>query len=172
MKSAGLCGCGCGNLAPIAHRNRALRGHVQGQPLRFIHGHNTLVHGHNSRGNRSAEYTVWDNMIRRCENPANPRFKHYGGKGITVCARWRHSFLNFLSDMGRRPSVKHSIDRYPNPNGNYEPTNTRWATQGEQALNRNSVRLRDVDERRISVATAAAHLALPPTTFRNLMRLP
>jgi len=79
--------------------------------------------------------TSWRRMIDRCTNPKHPYFHNYGGKGITVCERWRESFLNFLEDMGRRPEGR-TIDRYPNGEGNYEPGNCRWATKNEQAQNR------------------------------------
>ena len=66
------------------------------------------------------EYPVWSGMITRCENPNVKIFPYYGGRGIKVCPRWRASFLDFLSDMGVRPSSKHSLDRFPNREGDYE----------------------------------------------------
>ena len=74
-------------------------------------------------------------MIERCRNAKNKRFIDYGGRGIIVCERWTN-FENFLSDVGPRQSALHSIDRYPNMNGNYEPGNVRWATPKEQQRNR------------------------------------
>lgn len=71
-------------------------------------------------------------MVQRCHNPKHPKFATYGGRGILVCERWRESFETFLADVGPRPSPKHSIDRHPDPNGNYEPGNVRWATQKQQ----------------------------------------
>jgi hypothetical protein len=71
-------------------------------------------------------------MIQRCTNPKGSSFEYYGGRGISVCERWR-VFENFLADMGERPLL-HSIDRIDNDKG-YEPTNCRWATWSEQRLN-------------------------------------
>ena len=72
-------------------------------------------------------------MRQRCSNPKAGKWSYYGGRGITVCDRWS-SFKNFLADMGRRPGAGYSIDRIDN-DGNYEPGNCRWATQGEQRRN-------------------------------------
>lgn len=77
----------------------------------------------------------WRAMIERCSNPRHIGFKYYGGRGVTVCDRWRASFADFLADMGTKPTPRHSIDRYPNAAGNYEPSNCRWATPGEQRAN-------------------------------------
>jgi len=84
----------------------------------------------------TTEYTCWVNMRLRCFNPNDQHWADYGGRGITVCERWRDSFENFLVDMGRKPTSAHSIDRWPNNDGNYELSNCRWATQKEQASNR------------------------------------
>ncbi len=84
---------------------------------------------------RSPEHRTWCKMIERCYNPNHEHYAYYGGRGITICDRWRHSFLNFYSDMGPRPSSKHSIERINNAGG-YEPNNCKWATNLEQSNNK------------------------------------
>lgn len=73
-------------------------------------------------------------MISRCENERRDDWHLYGGRGVSICERWRLSFPHFIADMGRRPSPRHSIDRV-DVNGNYEPANCRWATPKEQRRN-------------------------------------
>jgi hypothetical protein len=86
-------------------------------------------------------FRIWNGMINRCFNPNYSRYSDYGGRGITVCERWRnesnerggHGFENFLADMGERPKGL-TLDR-KNNEGSYEPGNCRWATQSEQNFN-------------------------------------
>lgn len=78
-------------------------------------------------------------MISRCHNPENPQYKDYGGRGITVCIRWRESFEAFCKDMGDKPEPSMSLDRVDNDKG-YTKQNTRWATKKQQATNNRSNR--------------------------------
>jgi hypothetical protein len=98
------------------------------------------THGAYSGGRESAEHAVWRTMIARCMNPKRKEYHSYGGRGITVCARWLASYENFIADMGPRPPPTHSLEREDNDAG-YGPSNCKWATPFEQASNkRNSVR--------------------------------
>jgi len=89
-------------------------------------------------GYHTATYRTWANMIQRCTNKNATAYKHYGGRGITVCAEWKNDFTTFLSYVSKLPHFNengYSIDRI-DVNGNYEPGNVRWATQSDQVRNR------------------------------------
>jgi|SRR5262249_26096956 len=91
----------------------------------------------------SAEFKAWENMIQRCYNTAHKSYSVYGGLGVVVCDRWRKDFTAFFADVGPRPSSQHSLDRFPNNAGNYEPGNVRWATTEEQNRNQRDTKLTD-----------------------------
>lgn len=105
----------------------------------------SCVHGESSHDRISKEYSSWTSMKSRCNNQNNHKYPIYGGRGIKVCDRWqngdggRSGYECFLADMGRRPTATHSIDRYPDKDGNYEPGNCRWATPTEQNNNRSKM---------------------------------
>jgi hypothetical protein len=105
-------------------------------------------------------------MRDRCTNPANACFERYGGRGITVCDRWRDSFDDFFADMGMFPSRDHSIERIDNL-GAYEPSNCRWATRTEQGANkRNNVRL-TLNGRTQLISEWARELGIQRLTIRR-----
>lgn len=111
-----------------------------------------------------SEYHSWRNALDRCQNKKNVAYVNYGRRGITVCERWG-SFENFLADMGRRPTPKHTLDR-SDVNGNYELSNCRWATRTEQMRNiRNSTYV-EVDGVRVNVLDVADKLGVDRTLVR------
>jgi hypothetical protein len=118
-------------------------------------------HGYARVGAKTPEYNTWVGMNERCSNPAKKFYSYYGGRGITVCERWRgeHGFENFLADVGPRPSKEHSIDRIDNDRG-YEPGNVRWATRVEQMRNRRSCRVLEAFGRQQTVAAWAEQYGL------------
>jgi hypothetical protein len=128
------CKCVCGNIVTVSRNSFTNKrrpriscgclGRELASRLNYKDGRKSLV-----------EYTIWGSMIQRCTNPKNADYGLYGARGIKVCEHWRNDFANFFSDMGKRPSHELTIERINN-DGNYEPSNCKWATQTEQALNK------------------------------------
>lgn len=145
-----LCRCECGKEAWVQGNNLrsgktkscgCIQREKAAQQAKVM-GHANTTHGRTA----SSEYLAWHNMWQRCENPKAVGYSRYGARGIKVCERWQ-TFENFFADMGPKPSPDHSIDRYPDQNGNYEPENCRWATEKEQQRNRSDNVLLEFDGR-------------------------
>lgn len=133
-----LCRCDCGGeIRTLVQRLRSGATKSCGCWCREVAAANAYLrsfkHGNSSRSERSPEYISWAAMHARCRYPSVRGYELYGGRGIRVCERWS-DFELFLADMGTRPSHEYSIDRI-DPDGNYEPSNCRWASPVEQRHN-------------------------------------
>lgn len=144
LKNGSSISCGCYN------RERSIAKHTR--------------HGEVLGGRPTPEYHTWQAMLERCRNPRNKRYADYGGRGISVCERWL-SFENFLSDMGRRPSARHSLDREKNELG-YSPENCRWALPHTQMTNRRNTRFVEIGGQLIPLADLAKQYEIPANTLR------
>ncbi len=113
---------------------------------------------------KTGEYASWYGMHSRCSNPKTDRYKDYGGRGVRVCERWK-DFLTFLADMGPKPSPEHTLDRFPDNDGNYEPGNCRWATPAEQGRNRRDNCYLTCQGRTMTMTDWAAELGITPATL-------
>jgi hypothetical protein len=113
------------------------------------------------------EHIIWMSMRQRCNDPTATNYPRYGGRGIKVCERWAESFANFFADMGPRPSPAHSIDRWPDNDGNYEPGNCRWATLEEQANNCRRNRRLTYQGRTMTMTQWCKELGLSPAMVQQ-----
>lgn len=123
---------------------------------------------HGKSQERKSIYFTWRNMISRCTNVKNVVYANYGGRGITVCNRWMgdDGFVNFLSDMGERPSLLHSLDRIDNNKG-YYMENCRWATRSVQNNNTRSVKQVNFKGEILTVTELSNRSGLPTYLIRD-----
>lgn len=164
------CGCKCGASiivlgASLKSGNSTSCGCIIKEKLK---GQPSFNKTHGMAG--KPEYVTWCAMIARCINPKLKCWKRYGGRGIKVCERWRNSFDHFYADMGPRPTGQHSIDRFPNLNGNYEPSNCRWATKVEQCQNQSSNHIVELGGKAMCIAAWAKELGINKGTISRRLR--
>ena len=154
-----FCRCDCGRSAIVDGKQlRTKRTHSCG-----CYRYEKLLESLTKHGYSSTKtYAIWTGMRDRCLNKNDPSYKNYGGRGVSICKEW-NSFPNFLADMGHKPKGM-TIDRI-NSDGNYEPSNCRWATPLEQANNRRTVIFLEYKGIRQSLADWARQLGIPRTTL-------
>ncbi len=128
-----------------------------------------MKHAHTASGRQTSEYMAWLAAKKRCFNPRNRSYRHYGQRGIGMSLDWAGSFQAFLRDMGPKPAPTYSLDRI-DPNGNYERSNCRWATPEVQARNKRNVKWYELEGERLILADVAARLALTRDQARALER--
>lgn len=149
-----LCQCDCGKELEVS--GYSLRA---GQYSCRCGNATTRTHGKST----TQTYRIWSGMIQRCTNPRRKSYRHYGGRGITVCKRWM-SFENFFADMGDCPAG-HSIERIDNDLG-YFPGNCRWLPLESQTQNRRGNLYIEVDGEKMCVAEASRRLGISHSTIR------
>lgn len=164
------CQCTCGKIRDVLQSNLTQNLSRSCGCLMLENSVSTHTkHGASKFGKETTEYVIWKGIRKRCRNKNNPRYKDYGGRGICVCERW-NSFKNFLMDVGPRPSSRHSIDRIDN-NGNYEPSNCRWATNNEQTENSRRSLLLTYNQLTLTASQWEKELNLPHGIVRQRIRL-
>lgn len=157
-----LCRCDCGAekvVAGVALRN----GLTQSCGCLHVESAAALNRRHGQYLSRT--YKTWAGMIQRCTNPRKRYYEHYGGRGILVCDRWRNDFESFRADMGECPEGL-SLDRI-DVNGNYEPSNCRWATRAEQMNNTRTVTRLTVDGATKTLHEWASEKGINPRTLQK-----
>jgi hypothetical protein len=176
-----LCKCHCGSEFE-AIGTRVASGHTKSCGCLKHRPEHSITHGYTINRDIPVEYNTWSCMIDRCENHNNKRFDRYGGRGIYVCAGWRHSFDVFLEDMGRRPGSKMSIDRINN-DGPYacgkceqclargQIANCRWATHRQQMMNTSTNRMMEHNGVTMTMTEWGNSTGIAPGTLGERLRL-
>jgi hypothetical protein len=159
------CRCDCGMIVVVSGVN--LRG---GHTLScgcLLSDRNAEVHRKHG-GTATPEYSSWCAMRQRCRNPASKHYRHYGGRGITICPAW-DDFAAFFRDMGPKPSAAHTLDRI-DVNGPYSPENCRWANPVQQGRNRRVTRMLTHDGQTRSVGDWASVTGLSVNQVHKRLR--
>lgn len=113
------------------------------------------------------EHNCWSNIISKCTDINHKDFRYYGGRGISIAPEWLNDFNAFYKEVGARPTKEHTLDRFPNNDGNYEPGNVRWATRKEQANNRRTNRWLVLNGEKIQMKDLLLKLNVSGSNFRQ-----
>lgn len=150
LKSHGTKSCGCLNRQVSAARN----------------GEEKFIHG----GARTKLYVVWQSMRRRCYEKTCAAYKHYGARGIRICEPWSEfkTFQSWAKSSGYKQGL--SIDRI-DVDGNYCPSNCRWATAEQQANNRRNNVMISFQGSRKTISQFARERGFPPSTIHQRIRV-
>lgn len=167
-----LCRCDCGTEKLVLQQSLilALRSTIGGsRSCGCFQIDRSTRHGHNRAQRPTSEYMAWLSAKKRCGNPSNPSFRRYGARGIRMCIRWCDSFESFLEDIGPKPDSSYSLDRI-DPNGDYEPSNCRWAPLDVQSRNRSGVRWYEFEGQATLLADIAAFFGISRDNAKALDR--
>lgn len=162
-----LCRCDCGGQKVYDSRMLAVgKAKTCGCASRKLISETLKTHGQSD----TALYRRYRTMLARCHNPRHDSYHKYGAVGVKVCQKWRESFATFLADVGHPPTPQHTLDRYPNRKGDYEPGNVRWATLGEQNNNKATNRRILYENRDLTLAQWSRELNAFPETVSGWLK--
>lgn len=166
-----VCVCDCGNTTSVRsdHLKSGATESCGCYRDKLLKDGKRTVHGECKRAGKSVEWKVWHGMLQRCYDEKYKAYFRYGGRGIRVNRRWM-TFSRFLSDMGRRPTSKHTIERKDN-DGNYCKSNCRWATRKDQANNRRTSRWIKCFGKKRTLSQWAAQSSVPYGTIQRRLNL-
>ena len=116
-------------------------------------------------------YSTWASMKTRVSNPNSESFKYYGAKGVKMCSAWFNDFVQFVKDVGERPSDDYTLDRFPDRKGDYEPGNVRWATAMQQSSNRDACVYVELGGEEVTLSEYARRRGVKYFSLRNHMAL-
>lgn len=159
--------CACGTVGAVSDSNLKY-GSVRscGCLRREVSARRHRIHGESKK---TPEWLAWKNMIDRCTNPHHRAYGNYGGRGISVCRKWRRAYLAFVQDVGRRPTSGHSLNRVDNEKG-YFPGNVNWVTRKDQCRNKRNNLILEIDGVRKTMTEWALTSQINLQTFYGRLR--
>ena len=136
-----------------------------------VHGDANATPGYKYHGKDidMSLYMTWIGMRERCSKVKSDNYHRYGARGIKVCSRWQKSYINFINDVGSRPSPQHTLDRINN-NGNYEPSNFRWSLPYRQNRNTSRNKKLTYNNKTMVAADWAREIGIPLSTIYGRIR--